>query len=113
VGTRRQALHPVSGPSWAKLLTASRPWYQCTSGGIDQVTSSLSRATSASASPFPNAAENPATICRRHPVLLAEGRHLNRTTYYTNLRKFLVKIEAEVPSAGRWSVRPADMGSLS
>jgi hypothetical protein len=36
-----------------------------------------------------------------HPVLRAEGRHLNRTTYYTNLRKFLVKIEAEVPSAAR------------
>ena len=38
------------------------PWYQCGSGGIDQVTSSVSSATSASASPRSSASAYPVTI---------------------------------------------------
>lgn len=45
-------------------MTAARPRYQCGSGGIDQVTSSVSRATSVSASPRSRAPANAATVSR-------------------------------------------------
>ncbi|GAA0659889.1 hypothetical protein GCM10010193_08420 [Kitasatospora atroaurantiaca] len=61
----RQLGHLVSGARTAKSVTASMPWYQCASGGMDQVTSSVSSATRASASPRSNAEENAVTVSRR------------------------------------------------
>ena len=91
VGRCRQLGQRVKGTCTAKSVTAAIPRYQCGSGGIDQVTSSVSSATSASASPLargwhlaasrerqqPGFARTPKAVYQGNPTGLAGLRRVS------------------------------------
>ena len=64
VGSARQRRPSASGTSARKAATAARPRYHSAYGGIENSTSSASRATTASTSLRSHAAMNAATVAR-------------------------------------------------